>query len=180
MQLYNIICKKKKNCVITNLTPFSPHRLMIVPKGEGAYVSGIWHWIFCPWSSSQCLQRRKVWSNLTSSAIWLHKHADSTESIIFSFSLSVFSITVKGQIRMKKSIYLGHRLISCLRLLVNMSKWISKNIFFFTFNDLTGVWILLQLEKVLSSPEIYDHRASRGEQWIRQHFETRPRLGSSA
>ena len=103
---------------------------MIVAKGEGAYVSGIWHWIFCPWSSSQCLQRRKVWSNLTSSAIWLHKHADSTESIIFSFSLSVFSITVKGQIRMKKSIYLGHRLISCLRVLVNMSKWISKNIFF--------------------------------------------------
>ena len=130
--------QEEKNCVITNLSPFSPHRLMIVPKGEGAYVSGIWHWIFCPWSSSQCLQRRKVWSNLTSSAIWLHKHADSTESIIFSFSLSVFSITVKGQIRMKKSIYLGHRLISCLRLLVNMSKWISKNVFF-TFNDFLGL-----------------------------------------
>ena len=164
---------------------------MIVPKGEGAYVSGIWHWIFCPWSSSQCLQQRKVWSNLTSSAIWLHKHADSTELTIFSFLLSVFSITVNGRIRMKKSIYLGHKLISCLRVLVNMSKWISKNVFFYIqwfswFNkltwlvNLTRVWILLQLEKVLSSPEIYDHRASRREQWIRQHFETRPRLGSSA
>ena len=113
--------------------------------------------------------------------------ADSTDLTIFSFLLSVFSITVNGRIRMKKSIYLGHRLISCFHVLVNMSKNISFYIQWFSwFNkltwlvNLTRVWILLQLEKVLSSPEIYDHRASRSEQWIWQHFETRPRLGSSA